>query len=278
MENIQLFIDYWDKLIAKWLNDDERTLLVNKDCFFKADERVPTNSPVKLCRDKSEIPEPYWGNLGKCSAVVINLNPGMGETNRNEFYENFAKSLCKKRFSEIAIDFPWLEEGLPGSKFWQQKHRWIVRLCNILGKEISEERMPFALELCPYHSKKWNGNLLKNEEVKIHIERNVFAILETAIKNSLLPFALAVGKDCYNALIDCGFESVKNVKICDCNNPIWPKRLSDNRHKSRGFALLEKGNVRILCTWCSRGGSNTAPADDFEEVEKDILKRLDEQY
>lgn len=73
------FIEYWDEVIRQWANGDGSL------------ESVPETE--RLWFDKTNtnlipeyMPEPYWGNPDKCSAVVLNYNPGGSETANKDAY------------------------------------------------------------------------------------------------------------------------------------------------------------------------------------------------
>ncbi|MBQ9147018.1 MAG: hypothetical protein IJX68_04800 [Rikenellaceae bacterium] len=262
------FYDHYDELVKKWLSDD-RTNHIENDPYFIAERNTARNKSVELSRERLEIPEPYFGDPNKCSAVIINLNPGTsGDVGkRGGYYRKLADELTNTKYSDFAKDFPCLEEKHPGYKFWSQKNRWIKRLCNLSEED---QLKPFAVELCPYHSTKWNGNFI-DDNVRKYINDWVLEPAKTAVNKAKLPFALAIGKTCYNELTNnFGFD-VKGEWTPDSNMQEWPRNKKGN--VKRYFALLEKDGLKIWCTWC-KGGTNSAPAESFTEIEKSILQNI----
>lgn len=268
MSNYKLksFYDYYDALVEKWLDDAQRGELIRTDTYFVAQSNKKRNELVKLSSERLEIPEPFLGNPESCSAVIINLNPGMsGDGARKEYYETLAKELSTTQYSDFVKSFPCLEYGHPGFRFWSQKNAWIQRLCS----HSSEYRAPFAVELCPYHSKKWNGAFI-SDEVRCCIQKWVLEPASAAVKKSQLPFALAIGKTCYNEFKYRFRFTEINQWTPDSNLTVWP--VGEKGKIQRCFSLLEKDGLKILCTWCK--GGNSAPSQHFSGVEQLIIQYL----
>lgn len=263
---LKSFYDYYDELVEKWLDNTQRDNLIRNDAYFAAESNKKRNELVKLSSERLEIPEPYFGNPEKCSAVIINLNPGTsGDEARKGYYEELASQLSSGvKFSDFAKSFPCLEKEHPGFCFWSQKNVWIQRLCGCGYEHLR----PFAVELCPYHSKKWNGTFI-NKEVRTHIQTWVLEPAFAAVKKSQLPFALAIGKGCYSELKKLGFAELDRW---DSTISDWPTSISD-KPINRYFALLGKDGTKVLCTWC-KGGTNSAPAESFANIEKRILESI----
>lgn len=270
--NWEEFYEHYDNLVNNWLSTDTRKQMISSDCYFNAEKSKKRSKNVKLSDSRLEVPEPYLGKPSNCSAVIINLNPALSWDNseRDLFYEQFVKDLSHKKYSEITCTFPHLEPDAIGYKFWIQKDRWIHRLCELNNKDSSGLR-PFAMELCPYHSKSWNGNFI-NDEVRKCIDKWVLKPALAAIKLSLLPFALAIGKPCYTELKDKFQFKLLEFLGPDSNINGWPTN-SNDVNANRYFALLEKDGLKVLCTWC-KGGTNSAPAESFKDIEKSLLKNI----
>lgn len=263
---LKSFYDYYDALVEKWLDNIQRDNLIRNDAYFAAESNKKRNELVKLSSERLEIPEPYYGNPECCSAVIINLNPGTsGDEARKGYYKKLASQLSSGvKFSDFAKSFPCLEKEHPGFRFWSQKNVWIQRLCGC----GCEHLRPFAVELCPYHSKKWNGTFI-NEEVRTHIQKWVLEPAFVAVKKSQLPFALAIGKGCYDEFKKLGFDELEGW---DSTISDWPTNIN-NKPINRYFALLGKDSTKVLCTWC-KGGTNSAPAKSFADIEKRILESI----
>lgn len=266
------FYTHYDTLIEQWLNDKEREKIIKTDPYFVAQRCRPSNDIYRLSDERLEIPEPYFGNPKECSAVIINLNPGKSgnKPERDKHYNTLAGKLANTKYSCYAKDFPCLEECHPGYNFWKQKNNWIKRLCNLNDENTLK---PFAVELCPYHSRKWDGSIIDDKVIE-YIKEWVIQPALDAVKSSKLPFALAIGKPCYDVLTgnQLGFCEKKRWTPED-NVCGWPKNGKGN--VKRYYVLLGRSDgLKVLCTWCK--GGNSAPAQYFTTVEALISKYIQE--
>ena len=251
------YVKEWNRIISNWFQ--------NKDS-------ISSLLYGKLSID--HIPEPFYGNMEECSIVIINLNPGVGlpeqcwsNQNQQGLFVTDVKNI--NSYSNYVKDFPLLpdeQKGYPKGPqpaidWWKQRRlKWINRiLCNM---GIKTDKKPFAIELCPLHSKKFEIDAsqyhhnLKTANPKLDvIEAMIFAI-----KASDAKIGLAIGKPIYKVLTDEGFEDITQVTDI--------KPINGN---CREYHIVEKDGVRVLCTW-ARGG-NWAPREEFGEYEKRILKK-----
>lgn len=86
--NWEEFYEQYDNLLKNWLSSKKRKQMISDDCYFRAEEGKKRSDNVKLSDEELEIPEPYLGNPANCSAVIINLNPGMsGNGERKNFIQ-----------------------------------------------------------------------------------------------------------------------------------------------------------------------------------------------
>ena len=184
-----------------------------------------------------------------------------------------------------------------GVKWWQDiepnpvggRMKWVRQ---IYGKADICPSKVFALELCPFHSKEWDFNIANGCNVLPFVGKRVIAPAVRAVVESKLPFAIAVGAT-FRAIFDNagsdleknGFKAekieewscVKDDKKLIINDKAieiidkWPP-LGKEHKKERNYKLyrVSAGNYTavILVTW-ARGG-NSAPADDFSDVESVI--------
>jgi hypothetical protein len=135
------FIEYWDKVIDFWMDkevkgskgerrdvkrplekqkesyykDDNINVQIEEDqlCWFKEDKKNPLNK--LLC--PIHMPEPYWGDPGSCSIVVVDYNPAGGKDMNPHTYRGNGKYpentiidyVNKESYSKLAKDFPILK-------------------------------------------------------------------------------------------------------------------------------------------------------------------------
>ena len=176
--NLEEYVQHWDNKINKWfLSPNE--VVTDKDDF-----------------QYEYMPEPYIGNPYNPSSVILNFNPGIGVCHSWMALKDVQGSLIHKvansTYSKVFMDFPYLRDGesiellhwdnSPGRKWWKERYKWIDHIVN---KTCGNNGglMPFALELCPWHSAKWNSNkfiikLENDDEFKQSVETNVISVFE----------------------------------------------------------------------------------------------------
>ncbi len=272
---LQRLILYSNKLVQAWINNQVATLK-SHIC-----EQQKSKGTVFA---PNGMPEPYLGDPYKCSAVIININPG-GVIPCNDWnHKNEASNFIKKYFSnngtyyDFAKDFPYLnylktsEPDNKGSIWWEQRLNWINNIIRKSGRIKANEEipLPFNLEICPWHSKRWKGMKLSNPCLQKYIREYVIEPACEAIGYSQLPFGLIVGKAVCDAIqkADCNWVIIKTWDKGTSNlSTAWP---SGNKGKiNRHYALLSNGTHFFLCTWAP--GSNHVPQKDFCPVEQTII-------
>lgn len=179
---IQEYYEYCDGLVNDWIAKNSN--LPKNDPFLQ-------NSTILSGKPYFNImPEPFLGNPDNCSIVMINLNPGytIGDDvklSRQNTSKRFADNNLKG-YSDFAKPFPYLsnpEIHPAGADWWEGRKEYLDRLVQAYtGKNTT--RFPFALELCPWHSNKW-------EEAKVKIDD---AVYDRMIQRALIPAMYAVGK------------------------------------------------------------------------------------
>ena len=88
------FIEYWDEVIRQWAKGDGSVKSVPES------ERVWfENTKTNLISEY--MPEPYGGNPDKCSAVVINYNPGGSDTVSNDAYCHISQVAVQGSMPEV---------------------------------------------------------------------------------------------------------------------------------------------------------------------------------
>lgn len=244
-----LFYSEWDQIIKDWYaNTDALACLMDKG-----------NSLSLL-----HVPEPYYGDLDICSIVIINLNPGTGLCEQcwknQDDSSMMVNEIKNSSYSSFAKSFPMLvgKGPEPSVNWWKIRKKWIDRILE--AKELETEKMPFAIELVPLHSKSFkvsDTNAYMKEMASNHQNLDVIAAIEYAINESDAKMGIAVGKPIFEVLTGAGFNIIK-----DDHKP----KPSTERH----YAVIGRnGRAEILCTWSS--GSNSAPSKDFFDEEKELI-------
>ncbi len=218
------------------------------------------------------FPEPYYGDPYDSLAVIININPGGAVVS--------APPLTGK-YSSYAQGFPYLNGGgcIEGQKWWVSRREWMQRLVKIYNGTTASSKMPFALEICPWHSARWKGMKL-TADVQTYIRNRVLSPALEAIKHSQLGFGLCVSKTVYNFLRRCGAKVVVDETVWTPSTiASWPTNSNGAKVKRR-YSLLSyewEGTVAyFLCTWAQ--GGNNAPGSVFEPVEEFIIKDIRKRF
>ncbi len=201
-------------------------------------------------------PEPYLGDPYKSLAVIININPGCVHR----------KNLVTGTYSEWAKSFPYLHdsENKDGNKFWESRMPWMRHIAEQFTGEKLDELMPFALELCPWHSTSWRNKQITDAVKDEYVKKYVLAMALLAVKNSRAKVILAVGKPVYDALSECGCDPMKE----------WDEYKEEFNIGSnvRKYEMLEYQGIPILCTWAQ--GGNKTPSNEFKGMENEIIKEF----
>lgn len=272
------FIEYWDKVIRQWAKGNG-----SKDSVIKTEKVWFENTKTNLI--SQYMPEPYGGNPDKCSAVVLNYNPGGSDTEYPNAYCHISQVNVKdsmpevmgKRYSEIALDFPWLkpedqrpafmnDDRLNRTIDWiENRTKWVDSL---LGKSSGSKQglNPFFIDICAWHSKNWKSVKFKSNSrynatpLVDYLKKYILPVLMYAIPKSELGVGLCVGKQFADVILPIlGFKAI--------TEPIRP-----NPEKRRYFQAFELDGVKILCTWS--WGSNKRPSDEYLIAEKELISKI----
>ncbi len=228
---------------------------------------------IKAPMQYAALPEPYLGDPENNLAVIININPG--EAVLDYLIQTVFSTHLTGTYSGYAIPFPYLcGKGCPaGQKWWQSKRLpWIKRMAILSGATEPEttDVYPFALEMCPWHSREWEDMQL-TDDVKEYIINRVLEPAVEAVKHSKTRVVLVVGKDVYEKLCDCGCSPVAGLYFHNEPWSVWPQD-ANGKIVDRTYACLEYKGTYFLCTWYQ--GGYFAPAELFKGVEEEILKRI----
>ena len=294
--------DFWDKFVKDWF----------EQCPNEPLDEV--SQAYKRCvgaLNFDELPEPYYGTPEKgVKAVIINLNPGMSQTDerdecleRQKFYslkdtyrgdgpfvkrslvKEFVDS-CNTKYSEFVHKWSCLnskyrckDTDLCGVEWWQGKNPkrvggkrmpWLSRIYQNPG--LVPERV-FALELCPYHSRTFSfrtQDKKDKETLSSFINQHVIVPAVTAVVENNLPFAVAIGRTLAD-ILDSGLGSL--CKEWSYKSPIegWP--LNDGLQRTYRLydVKAQDGQLgRVIVTWAVNNRGIPAPGVSFATVEKMI--------
>lgn len=275
MDKVADYIEYWDLKVNDWFQNTDKTdiYLMNLSGF-----------------QMDGMPEPYLGNPLKCSIAILNFNPGQinKDPEQSRMYELYMNLVKENRYSSIATFFPYLqtrdflnENGLSGfekydgSKWWQNRNSWVEHLITTTGKDNKEKLTPFALELCPWHSLKWDSkrfiSSLADYQFKNYINKYVIGIYEKAISNSLCGFGVCVGKSFGRILEQFGYSD-ETCKYYFCSSDdgiqLYPE-------KERYYKVYRKGETTVLNTW--HQGGNRTPSMDFWDKETELINKMEHE-
>lgn len=310
----QAFRKYWDDFVKDWY-----TFISRKHTIL---EEATIRFGRASCINIDELPEPYMGcpeNGDDCDAVILNLNPGMSDKyERQKFYSELNKSAWQIRelvdnynceFSRFIKDWNYLstdnnkkalekyKEDICGYGWWIKNSgarvNWLKR---VYGNPNLDPQKVFALELCPFHSKKWEFDLDHDEKLREGIIQNTIGPALKAASQSKLPFAVAIGKPFYDIMEQimagclagatvklegewyCKKETQvingtkKEVRVLSNNvMGIWPNGAKEDTLRSYSLynvSITDYVTARLLVTWTQSG--NSAPKEDFKDVEKAI--------
>lgn len=272
MDGIKDFYKSCDVLIEKWQNG----VSLDLDPFLKKckEERdLRKEEYLKL------MPEPFWGDPENSLVVIINLNPGYSED--DEFYigrEVMKESgKLEKGYSSFARTNPYFTDATfhpAATSWWSKRLEWIHKVFEC----YNEKRLPFMLELCPWHSKKWAEVKINysDEEQEKYIKDFVINAAKFAIGHATIPLIISIGKT-GEILKQLGF--VKTEKCFGPNNHpelSWPSR-KDGKDKNVHFDFYQYDgdDIVLLNIWML--GSNHTPSDEFLDIEKSIIKEIKEK-
>lgn len=278
-KNLECFKQFWDDFISSWFCNHEK---------YKTGDVYLDKMNIFL---PNLMPEPYLGNpnRGYCSIAILNLNPGYnGDTDEYNQIKSIFSGQDGMKYSDVALRFPYIQnqEGLSeecqkfqnfkGTKWWKIRYTWLNHLVCASHINKDESLLPFALELCPWHSKNWDSKrfieALENKELKDFVDKHVITPYIGAISNSLCGFGVCVGKSFGQLLSIFDFEDITssfpNKKLIQ-NEGI--KLIKSKQRYYRIYKHKEQGTI-VLNTW--HEGGNHTPSIDFWPKERDIIQYI----
>ncbi|MDC0630102.1 hypothetical protein OAP26_06675 [Flavobacteriaceae bacterium] len=293
-KSIDDYLEHWDDFFEKWEKDSKATF--EEDVIWKNRE---SKGEKKLEYDV--FPQPYLGNYKNHSVITLNLNPSRSKKNKEniEFEKNnLPKFKEAKKYQKYAKDFPTYDTH----PFWKKQDGWIDRIFKNLGKEKPslKDIKPFAIEICPWGSKSFQKLKINEDDSLIkYMDLHVFDVIEKVIEHSKLKIVLSVGKAYYDIFNDSsGFIKLEEIssKLFDEEFTFLEddyKTYNDCLKKSkeyepeekmtaipynwpmkfikRTFSIWKKGKILYINTYAS--GSNTPPAEHFDEIQNQLINK-----
>lgn len=303
-EFLEKYKDHWNKFFKEWnKGESHQKKLLENDKIWK--NRKGTGEK-KLEYDV--FPQPYLGNIENHSVITLNLNPSRSKKNKKnkeniEFEKNnLPKFKEAENYYEYAKGFPTYDID-----FWQEQKNWIDRIFVELGKEKPSEKdiKPFAIEICPWGSKKFQTLKIKKDDPLIeYMDHYVFDVIEKVIENSKLKIVLSVGKAYYDIFNDStGFVKLEEISSKSFNkefkfkpnsnlldilksptdpklkqNTDWSDKISripiswPIKFVNRSFSIWIRKEILYLNVHSPKGGGNNPPAEHFDEVLKILMQ------
>lgn len=279
------FLKYWEDVLDYWVKNG--SVHPSETHWFK--------QQINLLPEL--MPEPYLGDPHNCSVVIMNYNPGAADYDLNtdegrNKYRNDAvhhsrldnpKSMCyhyARNYRERVaaggylgkgVDLMYETSGLTesGKKWWNRRLNWFKRLVP------DSNKLPFAIELCGWHSNKWGAVNFKDENLLRTLKELLAPVIEEAIKNSDLGIGLCVGKLWGTIILPYfGYTDVTaEVLGLDNYNGDY-KPLSNSQ---RNYRILRNVNgTHIINTWLTSGFGMCNPGKRFCEKEREMIRKINE--
>lgn len=277
------FINHWDEVFAYWVENGN--VAPNESHWNRQKERIGLFPEL--------MPEPYIGDPYNCSVVIMNYNPGAGNYNlntekgredyRNDVVHHSALDDPQKMSFHYARDYrehvaaggylgrgvdPMYEtSGLTnaGKSWWSKRLDWFKELIP------DSDKLPFAIELCGWHSHEWK-NIKYTPELLAKLKELLAPAIEEAIKNSDLGVGICVGAQwSWSVLPAFGYKDVTGEVMGLKDYKRGWKPLGG----TRSYCILRDQNgVYILNTWKSGFGNMNVPKPEFRPIEKEIIERI----
>lgn len=254
MPQFSVFFKEWDQCIDDWFQNPSN--LTGRLKSFQ-------NVGCSLCY----LPEPYYGDPECCSAVVININPGSSspdehvkewpnQNNPSDFLiYDFAHKYSGNYFNFQKDYSPFVAPPtVPGVEWWRNnRNDFIRRIINLYNhfknRSFDSGKVPFAMELCPLHSRTTASINFSKKCFRSVYLKNVFFPASFAILNSSIPFGLGFSSTLCKIMQT---KEAGNFKIIylwkngvDLNNRLIPNWPVDNvgYPKKRTYALLKSTDL-----------------------------------
>jgi hypothetical protein len=262
---------YWNCFVQKWAKDPEGQ--------FNSEENI-FKELRHIAFDPLALPEPYFGDPDRNSAVILNYNPGpvMAEFQLYPSGSFLIKGKAHEDYHAFAQPFPYLAEyrSNPGGAWWLRRKEWIDSLSSHVSHIAQPGQpalIPFALEICPWHSKSFKLRPNDIETLREYMTNYVLGPAEEIAKNSLLPFIISVGKDYQDLFQVLGFTMELSVNPNNFSQYGILYPLAGNKPVMRHYSVWRSHEGGIYLNTYSQG-SNSNPSAAFTEVERFIVDKI----
>ena len=262
------------------------------------------------------MPEPYWGDPRDCSIVLLDYNPAGGpRVNRHTTISCKSCAGCdslskidkevipsmtfikyveekrikgKKGYSSIALTGPVFEakkglewfwdadNGYEGYDWWQQKCGWLDHLVEVISGKKDEKKLPFAMELCGWHSQKWNNDMswIDNGQCRTIINNRSILPLFAALRISTCKMAVCIGAEFRRDWLKQFF----NDKIEDVTETLFRDNLKKNSDLEKSYDIVDKDGKVIFAdltyTVTYDGKENIYVVAKWNEIKKKKKKGM----
>lgn len=276
------FLQYWDEVLSYWVENGN---------VHPSEEYWDMH---KFGLYPELMPEPYIGDPYNCSLLIMNYNPGAPHydlTSEEELQEyrmdpvhhsglddpkrmchhyarNYRERVTAGGYLGRCVDPMYDTSGLTqGGKCW-----WCKRLDWFKELIPESNKLPFAIELCGWHSNKWGGAVKFTPELLLRLKSLLAPAIEEAIKNSDLGIGICVGAQwSIKVLPAFGYKDVTGEVLGMDNYKRGWKPLDG----TRSYCILRNDNgTYILNTWKSGFGNMDVPKPEFRPIEKDIIEKI----
>lgn len=307
-KSIKEYKKHWDEFFEKWEKDSKATF--EEDVIWKNREGtgekkleydVFPQPYLGNIENHSVITLNLNPSRSKKGVKKFNLKSGEKGNENDVFEEKHLQEFLKKYkkvYSDYAESFPTYDTH----PFWKKQGGWIDRIFKNLGKEKPslKDIKPFAIEICPWGSKSFQKLKINEDDSLIkYMDLHVFDVIEKVIEHSKLKIVLSVGKAYYDIFND----SSVFIKLEEISSKLFDEEFTfledDNKtyknclEKSkkyepeekmidipynwpmkfikRSFSIWERGEVLYLNSYAS--GSNTPPAEHFDEIQNQLINK-----
>lgn len=203
-------IETLERLVNIWTDITE-----NEPYLAKEDEKVIDARclSVQKTDDLTDfrfdfLPQPWWGNIENPCVIVLALNPGIDETEKED-EEKYKDKILLNLKGKDTIN--WMSEGKSsGHKWWNNTFKEIIQKGSIDQDNIYKKVGVF--ELIAYHSEKFNSG--GYETLEKMLEKKL------GVKSGLLPTQYALF-DHISYLI----KEIKPIVVIIWGQKFWRKHV-----------------------------------------------------
>lgn len=283
---MEKYLEHWDNIFTEWI---AAGTIPQSESYWE-----PQVEKIGLLGEL--MPEPYLGDPYNCSVVILNYNPGAFNYNTKSeeglkkyladpvhysrlsdptsmayhYAQNYRKRATAGGYLGRCVDPMYENSSLTqaGKCWWCKRMDWSREL-------ISESnRLPFAIELCGWHSHEWK-NIKYTPEILAKLKELLAPAIEEAIKNSDLGIGVCVGAQwSWKVLPAFGYKDV-TAEVMGMKDY---KRGWKPLGGTRSYCILRNDNdIYILNTWKSGFGNMNVPKPEFRPIEKKIIEKIKAQ-